>query len=305
MGSVARIDVPTTLIAATLAMLLAAPQAGAQPVVATTGSLPLQGAPKDGDDSPREDLADGYDDDIEINYALLDFSLVNLPTTLRLPRYKSAFRVTHRFVRPLGHGTFGSLAGDLFGLDSSAIVGLDYRFAIVSGGELGIYRTSDKTIQFFGRQNIIRQGKASPFAVTLLLSIEGTNNFRDVRSPALGAVISHEVPDRAALFLSPVWAHNSNLAPEAGGVRNTFFVGVGGRLRVRPSVFLVVEVVPSLDGFRPGALPASFGVEKQAGGHVFQLNFSNSLGSTFGQIARGGSLPRNWHLGFNISRKFY
>ena len=30
--------------------------------------------------------------------------IVNLPTTLRLPRYKSSFRVTHRFTRPLGAG---------------------------------------------------------------------------------------------------------------------------------------------------------------------------------------------------------
>jgi 23S rRNA G2445 N2-methylase RlmL len=30
-----------------------------------------------------------------------DFTLINLPTTLRLPRHKSAFRLTHRFARTL------------------------------------------------------------------------------------------------------------------------------------------------------------------------------------------------------------
>ena len=33
---------------------------------------------------------------------------------------QSAFRVTHRFTRPLGQGDFGNLAEDLFGLDSGA-----------------------------------------------------------------------------------------------------------------------------------------------------------------------------------------
>jgi hypothetical protein len=49
----------------------------------------------------------------------------------------------------------------------------------------------------------------------------------------------------------------------------------------------------------------SFAIEKRLGGHVFQLNFSNSFGTTMGQIARGGFNNDNWYLGFNISRKFY
>ena len=31
-----------------------------------------------------------------------DFTLIGLPTTLRMPKFASAFRVTHRFTRPLG-----------------------------------------------------------------------------------------------------------------------------------------------------------------------------------------------------------
>jgi Membrane bound beta barrel domain (DUF5777) len=50
---------------------------------------------------------------------------------------------------------------------------------------------------------------------------------------------------------------------------------------------------------------AAFALEKRAGGHMFQLNFSNSLGTTMGQIARGGARSDDWYLGFNISRKFF
>ena len=56
--------------------------------------------------------------------------------------------MTHRFARPLS-GDFGSLAADLFGLDSGAQIGLEYRFGIVPNGEIGIHRTSDRTIEFF------------------------------------------------------------------------------------------------------------------------------------------------------------
>ena len=48
----------------------------------------------------------------------------------------------------------------------------------------------------------------------------------------------------------------------------------------------------------------TFGVEKRVGGHSFQVNFSNSLGSALGQIAQGAS-DDDWFIGFNITRKFY
>src|SRR5688500_11847005 len=98
------------------------------------------------------------DPDLDLSVAQPDFTVVALPTTLRLPRFKSAFRVTHRFGRPLGDGDFGDLAGDLFGLDSGAIVGLEYRFAPIRGAQLGIHRTSGKTIAFFGDYNLLQQG---------------------------------------------------------------------------------------------------------------------------------------------------
>ena len=41
------------------------------------------------------------DDDTVLQPAQPDFTLAALPTSLRLPQFKSAFRVTHRFTRPL------------------------------------------------------------------------------------------------------------------------------------------------------------------------------------------------------------
>ena len=44
------------------------------------------------------------DPDLEVNVSQPDFNLAALPTNLRLPKGKFAFRVTHRFSRPLGEG---------------------------------------------------------------------------------------------------------------------------------------------------------------------------------------------------------
>ena len=250
------------------------------------------------------------DPDLDFSIEQPDFSIITLPTTLRLPRFKSAFRVTHRFGRPLGGGaenfSFGDLAGDLFGLDAGAQIGLEYRFGVMRGLEAGIHRTSNKTIEFFGQYSVLQQRGSSPVGLGVLVSIDGTNNFRDIYSPALGVAISRTIPRLGALYVEPIWVKNSNPGPDAIVAHNdTFMVGLATRMRVRPTVYLVGEVIPRVAGYDPGVTHGTFGVEKRAGGHTFQLNFSNGFGTTMGQLARGGLTSDDWYLGFNISRKFF
>ena len=230
-----------------------------------------------------------------------DFTIIGLPTTLKIPRFASAFRVTHRFGRPLGAGDFGDLAGDFFGLDGGAQIGLEYRFGIMAGTQIGIHRTSNQTIEFFAQQHVLEQGQG-PVGIDIIGTIEGLDNFSESYSPAIGAVISRTVGRHGALYAHPIWVNNTNELSDDDN--NTFIVGLGGRLRIRPTVYLVGEVIPRF-GYTPDAVYGSFGIEKRAGGHSFQLNFSNGLGTTLAQLARGGQPSNDWFIGFNISRKFF
>jgi hypothetical protein len=255
--------------------------------------------------APAQPAPPARDPDRNLNFSQPDFTIITLPTTLRLPRHRSAFRVTHRFGRPLGSGDVGDLVGDLFGLDSGAVIGLEYRYAILRGVQVGIHRTSGKTIEFFGEYNLLQQGEAAPVGLAVVASVDGTNNFRDRYSPAIGAVISRELGRHGALYFEPIWVNNSNPLPTAlTDEDDTLLLGVGLRARIRPTVYLVAEIVPRA-GHAPAANHASFGIEKRSGGHTFQLNFSNGFATTVGQIARGGFSNDDWYLGFNISRKFF
>jgi hypothetical protein len=258
------------------------------------------------------------DDDLEVDPVQPDFTVVNLPTTLRLPKHKLGFRVTHRFARPLGAGDFGDLVSDFFGFDNGAQIGLELRFGLFGGTQLGIYRTNDRTIQFFAERELLRQGK-SPVGVALYATDEGIDNFKDEYSPALSLVVSRKLGTRAAVYAMPGWVGNTNALPRhVGEDDNTFILGLAGRVRVLSATSIVGEWVPRLAGHQHGADDhLSFGFEHRVGGHSFQFNFSNSLGSTLAQIARGaGSVQhthgavaseggRDWFIGFNISRKFY
>ncbi len=144
-----------------------------------------------------------------------------------------------------------------------------------------------------------------PVTIDALVAIEGTNNFRDRYSPSVGAVISRSFGRHGAIYAQPIWINNTNPLPsELVDDNSTFIVGVGTRLRVRPTVYLVAEAAPRF-GYTPDVAHVSFAIEKRAGGHSFQLNFSNSFGTTFAQVASGGVSNDNWYMGFNISRKFF
>lgn len=247
------------------------------------------------------------DDDAALQPAEPDYRVVNLPTTLRLPEHKSNFELTHRFNGNLRRGDFGDQLGNLFGLDEGAVVGFEYRFAPIRHVEAAVYRTAyDKTFQFYGKWDVVHQSSAMPLSVSPVLAIEGGNNFRDRYAPSVGATISRQIDDVVALYAVPMWSHNVGALLNAplGITRDTFYVGVGGRVRILSTVYLSAEASPRLAGYAPDTPEYGFAIEKRVGAHVFQLNFSNTSGTTFAQTAQGG-VPQSLYLGFNLTRKFF
>lgn len=262
-----------------------------------------------------------YDEDLDPVPAEPDFHVITLPTNLRLPKHKLAFQLTHRFARGLGEGSFGGLASDFFGFDGGAQVGFGLRFGPFRGNQVAVYRTSDRTIQISDQQELLREGR-SPVGLSVVASVEGLNNFGlssapegatlHEFSPSLAFVLSRQLGTRAALYVVPSWVGNTRITPSAPGDEDgTLVLGLGVRLRLTKTMALVGEIHPRLAGYAgdlgsgdPAAL-ASFGVEWRVGGHAFQINFSNDLGTTPAQVARGQQGIEDWHIGFNLTRKFY
>jgi hypothetical protein len=229
--------------------------------------------------------------------------VLNLPSTLRLPLHGSNVQLTHRFNGNLRHDSLGGNAGNLFGLDQGAAVGFEYRFGLARHVQAAVYRTAiDKTFQFHGKYDAARQSHSIPVSLSALVSVEGADNFQERYSPAVGLAVSRMAGDRLAVYATPIWVHNT--AAILGIDRDTFFVGVGGRVRVSSTVYVVAEVAPRVGGYSPDEPAYGFAIEKRAGGHMFQLNVSNGQGTTFGQVARGG-FTDSLYLGFNLARKFF
>jgi hypothetical protein len=287
------------------------------PVAAQASSQPKP--PEEAPASAAAQPAEEEDDEAVLDPAEPDFVTINLPTTLRLPLHKGNFRLNHRFAGNLRNADFGELAGNLFGIDQGAIIGFEYRVAVIRHVQAAAYRSSfDRTIQLYGKYDAIRQRGSMPVSVSALVSIEGANNFKRDYAQAVGAVISHRFAQRAAVYVTPVWVNNS--APSLDAIahdrgasssgaeehdhRSTFYVGLGARVRVRSTVYLVGEVTPRLGGYAPNTVEYGFGIEKRAGAHLFSLTVTNTFGTTFAQLARGGTV-NSLYLGFNLARKYF
>jgi len=251
----------------------------------------------------------------------IDLNLINLPTTMSIARHHSYFRLTHRFAADLRRGSFGEQAADLFSIDRGAIMGLEYRFGITSTIQAGVHRSMlSKTIQTFGRWDALRQAGPMPVGISLTLSVEGLNNMREKYQQGVAVTASRTFGDRLALYATPAFVagthavdfipghegHDHDLGleeDEHANHQDTWFAGFGGRLRFSGTGYITGEYTPRLHGYDPNSAEWGVAVEKRTGGHTLQLNFTNSFGTTLGQLARGGS-PHDVYLGFNITRRF-
>jgi hypothetical protein len=243
------------------------------------------------------------DDDAKLRPAEPDFTVVNIPTTLALPVHAGNFHLTHRFGENLRDDPFSVQASNLFGLDEGATIQFEYRFGVMKHLEAIAARTNfDRDIQLSAKYDAFHQNASRPLGLSGLIGVDGGNNFRRDYRPSLGAVVSRTMMDKAAFYAMPIWVHNT--AAATGITRDTVAVGLGTRLTIVPTVYVVLEGTPRVAGYTPGTAEFAFGLEKRVGLHVFQLTLTNSAGTTYGQIVTTG-IPHNLQLGFNLARKFF
>jgi hypothetical protein len=244
-----------------------------------------------------------------------DFAIVNLPTTLRLPKWGQSFRLTHRFLDNLRTGAFLDHLDDVFGLDNGAVIAsmpdLAHPAHAVRVFRNNVDRRSSSAdlISSAGQRDAgggfrdrlhrrhpwLPRGHGKATATTSACDNGGQ------RSPQLRS-LGRTLGTRVALYAMPMWVHNTR--PAGSEQQDTGYIGLGGRARIRPKVYVVAEMSPRFFGYAPSTMEYGFGIERRAGGHNFQLTFTNAVAGTYGQLARGG-FPSTIYLGFMLSRKFF
>jgi hypothetical protein len=262
-----------------------------------------------------------------------DTRVINAQSIETLKKGNLDFRVGHRF---------GDLAGDnggwqtFYGLENSTDVSIGFDYGLTEYTMIGLHRMKGSNelrqlINLSIKQQLMREevdgDKPFGLAVFGLVSVSTMPNSPnpdllshfDVFLHRVGyhfqIILSKKVSDRISLQLHPAWTHR-NLTPifEGGIMDQNGLVSLGyaGKIQLTKSTAIIVEGAFTFSDIRTTEngfySPLGFGIEwETGGGHVFQLNLTNSTG-----MSETDYLPyteENWldgqfRLGFTVGRQF-
>jgi hypothetical protein len=243
--------------------------------------------------------------------------IINLHTVERVAAGNLEMRISHRF------GRIDGGAYTLWGIDQATIrIGLDY--GVSDKLAIGFGRNSYKKIyDGFFKYSVTKQKKNGfPISVVAISSIAikslrfsdpGRDNyFRSRLSYVHQLVLARKFTSRLSLEVVPSWVH-FNLVSSASDQSDIPVLAAGGRMKVSKRVSINAEYAYRIqlndDAANINDFYDSFsvGVDIETGGHVFQLQFTNSLpmfemgflAKTNDRWSEGGI-----HFGFNITREF-
>jgi hypothetical protein len=252
--------------------------------------------------------------------------IINSHSVEMMEKKTADFKIGHRF---------GDLAGTnggietLFGIDNAADIAVGLEYGVSNNFNLGItrYKGSGPYRQLYegyAKFKILAQSNKMPISLVALAKFNVTSmtastdsssptsfpDFVSRTSSSYQLLIGRKFSERLSLQIMPTYVHRSYVG--FYDQNGTFAIGAGGRLQLTKLIGIIGEyhyvifkdgVRDQLNTFNPIAL----GLEFDTGGHIFQLNFSNSRGfgeaqyipSTYSNFMEG-----QFRFGFSISRVF-
>ena len=270
----------------------------------------------------------GYSQE-EITYTYNTFNssrVINSHSTEMLEKRSMDFRVGHRF---------GDIAGDnggigtLFGIDNSADISIGFEYGITNNLNIGITRMKGsghyrQLYEGYAKYKILAQSNKMPVSLVAIAKYNVTSmeastdstspsSFPDFIARTSGSyqlILARKFSERFSAQLVPTYVHRNYVG--YNDQNGTFAIGAGARFQLTKLIGIIGEY--HYVAFKEGVQddlglhnPIALGVEFDTGGHIFQLNFTNSRGfgeaqyipSTTSSVTDG-----EFRFGFTIARVF-
>lgn len=273
----------------------------------------------------QDDLLDMLDEGQE---ETTDYTIATFKTTRILNGHSIETNAEGVLMFVVGHrfGRLSSGINELFGLDN-ATIRLGFEYGVTDNLDIGIGRNSfEKTLDGFAKYKLLRQStgkRKMPVTMTALATMAlktnkwaepGRENFFSSRLYySYSLLVARKFNKMFSFQLAPMLVHR-NLVASTEDANDVFVLGVGWRAKLSGSLAVNLEY----HFIVPGAISSkvygedvqnalSLGVDIETGGHVFQVFFTNSRGTTdklFATETTGDWLKGDIHIGFNITRVF-
>lgn len=239
-------------------------------------------------------------------------SIIILPSTTQLGAGDLDFTIHHTF------GPLSSGIEDLFGLDLAANIrfGLDYGVSDKIMVGLGRSRFNKAVDARIKARLLERDGwQVAGYYNAAAETTEDGREFADRMSYHGSLLIGKRVSDKMVVQLAPgfsrfVFAPDQELFREGLQVslNNHYSLGTAVRYEARETVSLIAEMITRVGDVSERTFNVgSFGVDLEAGGHVFQMFFTSSQWITPQHAAAWSRTPisdGDFGWGFNVHRVF-
>ena len=240
---------------------------------------------------------------------------INLLTVEPLDNNTLHFSIMH---------TFGPLEGgiqNLFGLDNGAVIQLNFEYAFSEKFSLGAARQSrDKFYNLYGRYHLLKQTQDDK--MPLSISFMGgaglnTSDYRFLQSEnpgfserssfAFQVMAARKFSEKLSLQISPMMVYFVDPNPIflIEGDQNLYLaLGLSGKYKITGKSSLTMQWIPNLNNDLRNNI--GFGIDLEAGGHVFQMYFVTSqlLNEQYLLAGGNGTPGDQFRLGFNVNRVF-
>ncbi len=268
-------------------------------------------------------------DDNKVVQTFRHTRVINMHSVETLPAHKLDFRVVHRF---------GDLAGEsggwttFYGLESASDIAIGLEYGLSDRTMVGITRTKGsgplkQNLNGLFKYKIMEQRENSSATFSMAAvglasystmqksSLEGQITSFDKSSHRLtyhlGLQIARKFSDRFSLQLGGSWTARNVV--EIGDKNDIAALNAGMRIQATKSMGIIFDaVLPMLSDERDTGvdytIPLAVGFEfDTGGGHVFQVNLTNSRGiseTDFIPYTSSSWGEGEFRLGFTISRLF-
>jgi mono/diheme cytochrome c family protein len=257
-----------------------------------------------------------------------DDVLMSLPTGRSLDAGGVYVNFSHRFAYDPAFS--GPAEGNtLAGLDSTALPSFGFRYGVSKDFSVGIERSPTfigRPIQMTAAYNFLSEYSAAPLNAAVRFSVDGENDFERNFAETFELIVSRSLGHRAQIYVVPTFSFNArplfspfSIASQIPGLPgyDTFSIGFGGAVDVRPTVALIAEFTPTFVNGTPLGIhrPAyAFGIQKKLFRHAFTFGFTNAPGVTASQRAStsgvlmngpGATKPSALFIGFDLMRQVH
>jgi hypothetical protein len=271
-----------------------------------------------------------------------DDLLFTLPTGRPIEKHSWDLNFTHRFPYEPAFTT-PARGATFLGLDDFSVSSFGAQYGVTSHLSVSAYRSPSvigRPIELGARYNFLDE-RHGPFNAAARFSVDGADDFTRNFTSNFELQVSRSIGHRAQVYVVPTASiHNRPVisAPSslteppafqpcaqqfANGVdpslrvhpcANTFSVGFGTAIDIRPTVAFVGEVIPTaVNGTEMGIhrMPFAFGVQKKIFHHSFTFGFTTAPGTNTSQRIATRSIflgdphndtPSGMFAGFDLMR---